>query len=465
MNAFFRSGLSAAFLLIIQAQSHANPLVDHPGYWLGDMTRGDGRTLKMGAEVFVRADGSPWASIASPDQLAYDLPVKAVQVETSDTAILDAGIASLKLTWVKDHFEGEWRQEKSPLHFTLRQVSGFPMKVRPQTPHAPFPYKEETLSIPSSDGVTLGATLSVPNHQKQANVVVLVHGSGPGTRHEVVAGHRPFDVIADYLTRQGVAVLRYDKRGVARSTGNYDGHTSAQLADDLYAVVETLKASKQFGRIGLVGVSEGSQIAAAVAAHHPESVGFVISLAGVGVSGMELELLQDRLWASDNGASAQEVDRMMDYVRKYYETVRATPNGEPRIAALKALYASLPTDDQEMITKYRMNFGTLAPEIAAMPFLPVLLASNPQLDWRMVRCPVLALNGSLDHQVPARENLSGIVAALKSGGNARVESEILPAMNHLFQTALNGSDDEYARIDETIAPVVLQKVASFARQQ
>jgi pimeloyl-ACP methyl ester carboxylesterase len=465
MHPLLRSALILLVLAGLQPAARGDPLRDHPGYWLGDLKLPDGPTLRIGAELFVRADGSPWASVASPDQGAYDIPVRAIRTEPGGAFLLDIGFAGLRLDWERDHFRGEWRQGEAPLKLELRQVAAFPEPMRAQTPRPPFPYREETLAIRSKDGVVLGATLTIPRGQQRPNVVVLVHGSGPGTRHTAVFGHRVFDVLADHLARQGVAVLRYDKRGVARSTGDYDGHTSAQLADDLYAAVQALAARKEFGRIGLVGLSEGSQVAAAVAARHPESAGFIVSLAGVGVSGFDLLLLQDRMAAQDNGASPQEVERIMVYVRSFYETVLATPDGEARIAALKSLYAGLSAEDQGLIAKYRMNEGTLAPDMAAKPFLRVSLASRPQDDWRSVRCPVLVLNGSLDHQVPAAENVGGIVGALKAAHNAKVESEVMPSLNHLFQTAKTGNPAEYADIDETMAPAVLRKVAAFARRQ
>ncbi|HTL98306.1 MAG TPA: alpha/beta fold hydrolase, partial [Holophagaceae bacterium] len=208
-----------------------------------------------------------------------------------ETVELDISIARLTLTWSKDHFHGEWKQGGAPLTLELKPVAEFPKTVRPQTPKPPFPYKNETLAIASEEGVTLGATLSIPEGMAHPNVVILVGGSGPGTRDEEVAGHKSFAVLADHLTRQGVAVLRYDKRGVSRSTGNYRQLTSAQLVDDLNAVVRAMKARKQFNRLGLVGHSEGPEIAAAVAAAHPDSVDFLVSLAGVGLNGLDAMLV------------------------------------------------------------------------------------------------------------------------------------------------------------------------------
>jgi pimeloyl-ACP methyl ester carboxylesterase len=458
------ASLSLAFLLS-HAGAHAGPLQDHPGFWLGEMKVPGGPVLHIGAELFVRADGSAWASIASPDQGAYDIPVKAIRTVSSDAFLLDAGFGALELTWVKDHFDGKWKQGKDDLPLLLRRVDGFPGPARPQTPQAPFPYKNQELAIASRNGVTLGATLSVPNTPARPNAVVLVAGSGPQTRHVENFGHRQFDVLADHLARQGIAVLRYDKRGIARSTGDFEGHTAADLADDAYAAVQALRASGRFGRIGLVGHSEGSHVSAAVAAAHPEAVDFIVSLAGVGIPGLEMMLLQDRQHALDHGATPQELARLMPWVRKYYDTVLATGDGEPRVAALKALNAAQTPEDQALIAARKMNVGTLSPNMAAKPFLPVMLKEDPAAYWRAIRAPALVLNGSLDHQVPAAENVAGIVAALKAGGNTHVESAVLPSLNHPFQTAQIGKEEEYATIQETMAPSAMQKVAAFVRRQ
>ncbi|HTL98305.1 MAG TPA: hypothetical protein VL181_05815 [Holophagaceae bacterium] len=171
------------------------------------------------------------------------------------------------------------------------------------------------------------------------------------------------------------------------------------------------------------------------------------------------------MWAKDHGADTAEVEKLMVYVRRYYQTVMAQAEVEPRIAALKALYADLSPEDKALVEKRHMNEGTLSTEWAAQPFLRVSLLSDPTASWRAVRCPVLALNGSLDHQVPAEGNLAGIVAALKAGGNQKAESATLPSLNHLFQTAKTGDEEEYAALDETMAPLVLQRISAFVKAQ
>lgn len=464
MFTLLRTAVTLALLFAFQAAAHAGVVDDHQGRWLGSMVIPKGPTLKIGAEFFTRADGVRWATAASPDQDSYNIPVVAIK-EDGDTVELDLRVATLRLTWVKDHFEGVFAQGGGTFSFALHAVADFPRKVRPQTPRGPFPYTSRELVIAAPDGVKLAATLSIPNNKARPNLVVLVPGSGHSSRDLDAAGHQPFLVIADYLARQGVAVLRYDKRGVARSGGDYAQMTTAQLIDDLGAIVKAMNERKQFARVGMVGLSEGPGIAAAVAARAPAAVDFIVSLAGVGLPGGELILLQDRLVAQDNGAQPAEVERLMVYVRNYYETLVAHAEPEPRVAALKALRASLSAEDEALVKKYRMDVGSLSLDEAKEPHLRTLLMSDPQNDWRKVRAPVLVLNGSLDHQVPAGENVAGIVGALKQGGNRKVESAVLPSLNHLFQTATTGSTAEYATIDETIAPLALKRIAAFVKKQ
>lgn len=451
-------------LLMPSPIAQAGVLKDHPGHWLGDLKLPNGKVLKFGAEIFVRADGSPWASVSSPDQGAFDIPVKRVD-ETGETVVLDVAFATLTLTWEKDHFHGEWKQGPTPLPLELAKVPAFPKPVRRQTPKEPFPYQDSQLSIPSKEGVVLGATLSLPNGKAHPNVVILVGGSGPSTRDEETDGHLTFAVLADHLARQGVAVLRYDKRGVSRSTGDFSQVTVSQLGEDLYAVVQAMKARKEFHRLGLIGHSEGPGIAAAVAAAHPKEVDFIVSMAGQGLNGLNGLLVQDRVWAKDHGATPADIERLMIYVRKYYETILAQPQVEPRLAALKALHQGLTPEEKTLIEAHHMNEGTLSLAWAAEPFLRASLLSDPPADWRRVRCPVLALNGSLDHQVPAEENLRGMEAALKAGGNRHFQSAVLPALNHLFQTAKTGREDEYTELEETLAPEALRRIAAFVTAQ
>lgn len=444
---------------ILSAGAHAGSVQDHQGRWLGELHIPNGPVLKIGVDLLTRADGSPWASFSSPDQNLYDAPVPAMK-ESADTIAIDFGFAAMTLRWAGDHFDAEYRQLGPPIALRLSKVDRFPRKPRPQTPQGPFPYRDEELAIDAGNGVTLGATLSIPSGGARS-AVVLVHGSGPANRDGEVAGHQPFLVLADFLARRGIAVLRYDKRGIARSTGNYQGHTGADLSADLHAVLRTLRARKEFERIGTIGVSEGPGLAASVAAADPRSMDFLVSMAGGGMSGLDGMLLQDRLHLIDHGANPAELARLMKYVRQYYDIVIAEPETAPRIARLQALRASQTPEVQGLIERCKANVGTLSLDWAALPFVRASLLGDTRANWRRVRVPVLALNGSLDQQVPGKENLAGIAAALSQAENRQVTTILLPSLNHLFQTATMRDPEHYADIDETLAPVALEHVGAF----
>ncbi|QNA99705.1 S9 family peptidase [Massilia sp. Se16.2.3] len=254
------------------------------------------------------ADGAAWASMASPDQGQYDIPLKSVKEDGANVDLV-LGFGTLAMTWEGDHFKGTWKQGGAEFPLTLRQVAEFPRKARPQTPQAPFPYRDETPAIPGGDGVMLGATLSLPAKAKRPPAVVLVHGSGPSTRDADIAEHQHFRVLADYLARHGIAVLRYDKRGNGRSSGDFNTLTRDKLADDAHAAVRALRARGQFSKVGLIGLSEGSSLSATVAARAPREVGFVVSMAGVGLPGLQNMLLQDRIESRDAGATPEEAER------------------------------------------------------------------------------------------------------------------------------------------------------------
>lgn len=463
MKMFARLVPACLFLCVPLSQASAGVLTNHKGRWMGELKLPDGTILNTGLEIFRRADGSTWASLAMIDQAVFDIPVTSL-TQTGSAANVKLSFGEFDLVWVRDHFDGRWNQGGRSFPVELRNVAEFPRKSRIQAPVGPFPYHSRELAIRSSDGVTLGATLSVPKGVAKPNLVVLVSGSGPMTRDEDVAGHRLFAVMADYLARQGIAVLRYDKRGVARSTGDYANHTEKQLQDDLAAVLSSMKARREFGSVGVIGHSEGPMVAAAVARRQPRLVDFLVSMAGVGMPGLDVMLLQDRLAASDRGASPAEVDRLEVLGRQFYEIVIAQPDSEARLAALTAYRSGLSPADKALIEKYDMQTGSLSIEQARRPALRAVLLSDPRDDWRHVKCPVLAINGSLDHQVPP-QSLMGIRQALIEGGNPNVETEVLPSLNHLFQTARTGSEEEYATIAETMALGALKRIASFVRQR
>ena len=317
---------------------------------------------------------------------------------------------------------------------------------RPQTPRPPFPYRIQELTFPSkATGVMLAGTLTIPESQGPHPAMVLVTGSGPQDRDEMLFGHKLFAVIADYLARRGVAVLRYDDRGTAKSTGRFLGGTTADFSLDAEAAFNYLLKRSDVMKVGIGGHSEGAVIAPMVASRRRD-VAFVVMLAGTGVSGEQVGYAQAAAIHRAGGMPEDEIERY----RKMMET----------LIALARTRAS----EGEMLRRAREKFGAIpdAERIARLlndPWHRAFVDYDPAPMLAKVKCPVLVLNGDLDLQVLADQNVPAIGAALLKGGNQRVTVKRFPTLNHLFQTATTGLPDEYPRIDETIAPVVLETIA------
>ncbi len=466
MKNLIRKALPLFISLAIAPLAHADLIKEHAGAWLGDMKIPNGPTLKLGVELFTRADGNSWASIALPSQNNFNIPVSSVVEKDGRLHLVFSGKVHMKLKWANDHFDAEFQEQGGPaLTFAMNQVAKLPMPQRPQTPQAPFPYTNEEIAIPSTEGVVLSATLSTPKNKSKPNAVILVHGAGPNDRNETGDGHQPFWVLADHLARQGIAVIRYDKRGIAKSSGDYEQHTGQLLSDDLYAVVNAAKARHQFNKIGVIGHSEGPGIAASMFAQHPKAVDFMVSMGGIGLPGLQMMLLQDNATAKANGATPNEVQTIVGYAKKFYTIMLAEDDLEKRMKLLNEHHAQS-TEAVALIKKYKMNSegGSLSLLEAAKPAMRAILSADTTTDWRKVSVPVLALNGTLDQQVPI-DSLHGLAAALKAGGNRRARVIALPKLNHMFQTASTGAEDEYATIEESFAPIALQKIAEFVAKQ
>jgi pimeloyl-ACP methyl ester carboxylesterase len=331
---------------------------------------------------------------------------------------------------------------------------------RPQEPKKPYPYDEEEVGYENKrDGVKLAGTLTLPRGKGPFPATLLITGSGPQDRNESLLGHKPFLVLADYLTRQGIVVLRVDDRGVGGSTGSVPDSTTENFAADVTAGIEFLKTRKEIDpkQIGLIGHSEGGLIAPMVAAQNGD-VAFIVLMAGTGLTGEEILYLQGALILKAGGASAEQLAKQ-----------RATQEGMFKIlkeekdpaTAEKRLHEELSRNLTEEAKKKSEQAIAAQIKRANTPWFRYFLTLDPRPALRKVKCPVLALNGENDLQVPATENLREIEAALKAGGNKDVTIVSLPKLNHLFQTSETGSMSEYAKIEETIAPVALKTIGDW----
>ena len=324
----------------------------------------------------------------------------------------------------------------------------------------PRPYREQDTRFDNPAGHNeLAGTLSVPNGKGPFPAVVLISGTGQNTRDEDVWGHKIFLVLADALNRRGIAVLRYDKRGVGSSTGDYNAATTVDFTSDAEAAVTWLKTQREIDQhqVGVLGHSEGGIIAPAVAAED-KSVAFVVMIAGPTIRGDKLFVLQSAMTAKTYGAPDDYIAKRKLFDQELYDAIIAAPSDA--IALDRAGVIVAKGVGEKLIDSNEA--GTL-PQDDARPWERYFLAYDPAPTLASLKVPVLALNGSLDVQVPAREDLAAAREALKS--NPKATAIELPGMNHLLQDAKTGSPNEYNNIEETISPTALNIICDWVSLQ
>jgi uncharacterized protein len=309
-------------------------------------------------------------------------------------------------------------------------------------------------------GITLGGTLTLPSATTRVPAVLLLSGSGPQDRDESLMGHRPFFVLADHLTRQGIAVLRVDDRGVGQSTGHYTTSTLFDLADDAVAGVEFLAAHRAIdpARIGVIGHSEGG-VVGPLAATKTSRIHFLVLMAGPGMGGEEILYAQGAALLQARGVPTAALAKQRTFQERTFAVLKQEPDAtaatEKLRAVVRELYADVPEAQRTTIEA--------SLETMNQPWFRAFLTYDPKPTLRALTCPVLAIIGEKDLQVPAKENAALIEEALKAGGNKDFSVQILPGLNHLLQTATTGLPTEYARIEETIAPSALTIMSDWIR--
>jgi pimeloyl-ACP methyl ester carboxylesterase len=320
----------------------------------------------------------------------------------------------------------------------------------------PLPYLQRDVRFNNLAGLNmLTGTLSMPNGEGPFPAVVLISGTGHNTRDEDVWGHKVFVVLADALNRNGIAVLRYDKRGVGGSTGNFDAATTLDFISDAEAAVTWLKAQPQIAahHIGLLGHSEGGIIAPAVAAAD-KSVAFVVMIAGPSIRGDKLFVLQSAMTAKAYGAPDDYIARRKIFDQELYDTILSAPSDAVALDRAKVVVAKGVA--QKIVDP---NEAETLPQDDTRPWERYFLAYDPAPTLARLTVPVLTLNGSLDVQVPAKEDLAAAREALKNNSNATVIE--LPGMNHLLQDAKTGAPSEYNDIEETMSPTALKIITDW----
>lgn len=456
-NGILRQGADMPLVLARGAFPAAPVIQGLDGHWEGSAQR-NAALLHFVLRVSTGPNGTI-ASFDSPDQMAIGLPVTGLAREGDRVRFtVSAGNASFTGTLAGDRLSGGWTDGTGTV-FVRRAAGATAAPVRrPQTPQPPFPYRAEEVSIANrqAPGVTLAGTLTLPEGRGPFPAAILITGSGPEDRDEALFGHRPFAVLADYLTRHGIAVLRYDDRGIGRSTGRYPGATSADFATDANAAFAFLAARPEIDRraIGFVGHSEGGMIGPIAAMDNP-GVAYLVLLAGPGVATHDLLEAQRRAIAESQGMSPAQIDRAGALQAELIRIARSNASDADARNAFNAATTDARMTEAGVPASERGSMATLMLD----PWFRWFLRYDPAPALRHFQGPLLALNGSLDRQVLATQNLPGIRGA--TAGHRDVTITLLPGLNHMFQTARTGGVGEYATIEETMAPVVLRTVADW----
>lgn len=438
------------------------------GRWNGEVVL-NGVTLRQG----LRFRTAPTGTIGlyeSPDQMVSGVPLRGLARDGNAVrfAVLN-GMLAFSGTLAEDgqSLSGALAQQgQAELPITFRkQAAGEKAAAakRPQLPTAPFPYRSEEVSFanPAAPGVTLAGTLTLPQGKGPFPAAILISGSGAQDRDETLAGHKPFAVIADHLTRKGFAVLRYDDRGTARSTGDFTKATSADFATDANAAFRWLAGHAEIdgGRIGFIGHSEGGMVAPIAMAGNPQ-VAYAVLLAGPGTRLDRLMLSQQRLIGTQMGRSEADLDKAEPFMAQIFAAAaKAKDDAETE----KAVAAILTPEARAAIGLPADAPASLMTARLASPWFRYFLNYDPVPNLARITVPVLAINGSLDRQVPANENLPAIRKALAANKDVTIAE--LPALNHLFQTAKTGGLGEYSQIEETFAPAALDLMTAWLQKR
>jgi pimeloyl-ACP methyl ester carboxylesterase len=455
------------------AAADPDPALKAAGHWEGEINLPqDAGQIQVMIDL-VREGGVWTGSIDIPMQGAKALPLEEVTVQEDKVHFKIKGIPGVPTfdgtlaAAPTQSIRGTFTQGGASLPFRLGR-DPVVKPVRPQDPKPPFPYTSEEVTY-TNGAVKLAGTLTLPPGDGPFPAVVMITGSGAQDRDESLLGHKPFLVLADHLSRHGIAVLRADDRGVGGSTGSVSDSTSADFAQDALAGVRFLKTHSKIAgdRIGLVGHSEGA-VVGPLAASQSSDVAFVVMLAGTGVPGPEVLVLQSERMARADGTPEEKIRKQTASIRRMMDAVRT--ENDPAVRERKLREAA--RENVAALTPDELKAAGGADGVidgAVKTFnsrwFHYFLTYDPRPALRRVKVPVLALNGELDLQVIPDQNLPEIEKALKEGGNKDFTLKRLPGLNHLFQPAKTGSPTEYAKIETTMDPLVLDTVTRWITER
>ena len=445
----------------------AQSIDDLVGEWGGSIDMG---VAKLRAEfTFKIVDGELRGSMKSPQQSDQSFPLKDVTLEGDQLTVSIPAIAGTYTATLKTDpitLEGTWEQLGNKLPLNLQPEEAQAPPKRPQDPIPPFPYLSEEAEFENaSANIRLAGTLTLPKEGKNLPAAILISGSGPQNRDEELMGHRPFAVIADHLTRQGIAVLRYDDRGVGKSEGDFSKATTKDFATDANAAWKFLSTHSRIDKdaIGMIGHSEGGYIAPLAFLENPHTA-YHIYLAGPGlplriIAQQQSEIILKQVGLSDEAIAS--ADALNEVYYNYYDAPEGTPFPAEEVSSkTKEWWEGLSEADKKKAEPFKAmqeaNMGN-----AETPWTRFLMSYDPLPTLEKVTCPVLALNGQKDTQVLSKPNLEAIEEALTRGGNKNFEIHEIPNLNHLFQNATSGALMEYSLIEETFDVPTLDLISDW----
>ncbi len=439
------------------------------GSWLGKIPAG-GISLRVIFNLTLAGKDSLSATLDSPDQGAKNIKIGPVIFDGKDINIKAPLLLGEYKGTIKNDtlIEGTWTQRGIGTPLALTKLKTTFNLNRPQEPKPPFPYTSEDVIFKNDNaGIDLAGTLTIPKGNGPFPAVVLITGSGSQNRNEELLGHKPFLVIADYLTRNGIAVLRYDDRGVGGSKGTPLNATSADFATDAEAAFLFLTSRKEIDpkSIGLAGHSEGGLIAPIVASRN-SNIAFIVSLAGTGVIGERILHTQNMDISIASGVDIKEIKEGISANKKIFAVLKKETDNKIAQEKIAVVYKKILTkkkiSEEDIDKALKQLNASLNP--VSYNWMRYFIITDPSAFWKKVKCPVLALNGEKDLQVSAAVNLPAIDKAVRSGGNQSVKTISFSGLNHLFQHCKTGLPAEYGEIEETFSPEVLKIMADWILQ-
>ncbi|MDE3144445.1 MAG: prolyl oligopeptidase family serine peptidase [Bacteroidota bacterium] len=463
-------------LLLCSASIYAQN--DTLGIWEGKLNVG-AVSLRIVFHIDKIETGIYKATMDSPDQGAKGIPCSNVTLNGNGILIeLKAAHGFYKGSFENNNsLKGTWTQAGKQFPLDLKHVTKIteqPLAVRYQTPKPPFNYNIDSVEYDNADKtVHFGATLTYPKTKGPFAVAVMITGSGLQDRDETVMNHRPFAVIADYLTKNGIAVLRVDDRNIGKSKGDVNNATSADFANDVIASIQYLLTRNEIdkNKIGVIGHSEGGFIAPMIYTKWPQ-LSFIISLAGTGVSGADILVRQETDPLKDK-VSNEAFESFYSLTKQTLQMLHDNANANDSVILnnAKKIFADWKAGlsdtvsvqlNVKMVTPELYVNNQLKPELNA--WLKYFIVTEPDQFWSKVKCPVLVLNGEKDIQVYAEQNTKAIEASLKKAGNKNVTIKVFPGQNHLFQHCTKCTVAEYAELGETFSVDALETMNNWLQQ-